>query len=166
VATYAVAGPLTVPLHKGRVGRLVRAQEGKTFFKTHPSFASRRGVYAFAMKAGRGITPVYVGKAAEGFGQECFQPHKLGKCNEALADYEKGTLVVFLICVSAGAGKPPRAEIEDVEDFFIQAGVSVNSDLLNVKGTRRATWKITGVIRADRGKPSKPAAALKKTFKL
>lgn len=166
LASYTVAGPFDVPIHKARAGRLVRTGEGRAFFATHFSYAKRRGVYVFAMRAGKGATPVYVGKATKSFGQECFTPHKLGKCNEALADYAKGTLVVYFLCAPAAAGRPPEAEIGALEQFFIQNGVEVNPDLLNVRGTVQARWSVVGVVRTGKGKPSKAAASFRKLFKV
>ncbi len=36
-------------------------------------------------------------KATIKYGQECFTAHKLSKCNETLVDYDRGTLVMFLV---------------------------------------------------------------------
>jgi hypothetical protein len=166
MAQFTVSGPHLVPVYLGNAGRIVRANEGTQFFTSHPAYATHRGVYVFAIKAGRGYTPQYVGKATKSFGQECFQPHKLAKCNEALADYAKGSLVLFLLSVQAQKGAPPTAEIGSLEDFLIQTGVSVNPDILNVRGTKQASWVIKGLIRSSAGKPPKAAVELKRAFKL
>ena len=166
LANYTVAGPFDVTVYQAKASRIVRAEEGKAFFSTHGGYAKRRGVYIFAVRAGRGATPVYVGKATKAFAQECFSPHKLGKCNEALADYAKGTLVIYFLCAPEAVGRPPQAEIGALEEFFIQHGVEVNPDLLNVRGTKQASWSVVGVVRARRGKPSQAAASLRKLFKI
>jgi hypothetical protein len=165
MADFTVEGPFKVPFYQGKASRVIRAEDGRAFFRKHPAFARRRGVYVFAVRSGGGITPAYVGSATGGFASECFQPHKIGKCNEALADYARGTLVLFFVS-AAEKGKAPGKQIKLVEDFLIQAGISVNPDLLNVKGTQQARWRITGVIRAKQGKPSKAARALRSAFKL
>ena len=162
---FEVHGPFAVPLYKGRNNRLVRAEEGKAFFSEHPRLSTRKGCYVFAMRAGRGLTPVYVGSATTEFGQECFTPHKLGKCNEALADYRRGRLVCFLVVAPVQRGRPGVKEIRLLETFLIQAGVVANENLLNVKGSKQEELEIAGVIRA-KGRPSIAAATFRTAMKL
>lgn len=158
---FDVHGPFDVPVYQGKNGRIVRVEEGEALFRQHPTLKARRGCYVFGMRAGKGITPTYVGKATKTFGQECFTAHKLGKCNQTLVDYQKGTLVVFFLVAPTGKGRPATNQIGDVEDFLIQTGVAKNSRLLNVQGTKKASWTIKGVVRANKGKPSKAASSLK-----
>lgn len=82
---FSVHGPFDIPTYRGRIGRIVRAEEGRSFDE-HSARAWRRGCYVFAMRSGRGITPTYVGKATKSFSQECFTADKLGKCNQTLVD--------------------------------------------------------------------------------
>lgn len=166
MAEFVTYGPFEVPTHRGRRGRIVRSKEASEFFRRHPRLASRRGCYVFAMRAGRGIVPTYVGEATKGFKQEAFAPDKLGKCNETLVDYERGTLVVFFVVAPQGRGRPAEKQIGLVEAFLQQTGVAANPDLLNVRGTKQAQWSIRGVIRADRGRPSQSAAAFRSAMKL
>lgn len=163
---FRVVGPFEVPTYQGKTGRIVRVEEGNAFFANHRSLTSRTGCYVFAMRAGGGIKPAYVGAATKRFGQECFTAHKLGKCNEVLVDYERGTLVVFFIVAPERRGRPGVKQIGLVEDFLIQAGVAANPSLLNVKGTKEADWAIAGVIRTQQGRPSMAAAAFKSAMKL
>ncbi len=166
MAEFAVQGPFKIPVYRGKKGRIVRSQEAAEFFQRHPGLAGRRGCYIYAMRAGRGITPTYVGKATKTFEQECFTADKLGKCNETLVDYERGTLVAFFVVASQGRGRPAEKQIGLVETFLTQAGVAVNPDLLNVKGTKQADWSIKGLIRAARGRPSRAAAEFKSAMRL
>lgn len=163
---FSVHGPFEVPTYHGKAGRIVRAEEGRSFFETHPTWAKRRGCYVFAMRAGRGMTPTYVGKATRTYGQECFTADKLGKCNQTLVDYERGTLIVFLVAAPAGRGRPAEKQIQLVEDFLIQVGVAANNELLNVEGTKQAGWALTGLIRSSRGRPSEAAKDFKSIMKL
>ena len=166
MVVFTVAGPHVVPVYKGKKGcRIVRSEEGDAFFRTHHYAAKKRGCYVFAIRAAGGLKPVYVGKATKTFKQECFTAHKLGKCNEALADCGRGTLVLFLIEAPSGQHRPPSKQITLVEDFFIQAGVAVNGNLLNIKGKKQAEWSVKGVIRPTKGPPTLPARALKKAFR-
>src|SRR6266545_1147983 len=137
MADFLVEGPFEIPVYQGKKGRIVRSEEGDQFFKNRPSLAAKRGCYVFAMRAGGGITPTYVGKATAGFKQECFTAHKLGKCNETLVDYERGTLVAFFVVAPSGRGRPAAKQIGVLEDFLTQAGVAANPTLLNVKGTKQ-----------------------------
>lgn len=140
------------------MGRIVRGEEGDEFFEKHPSLKAKTGCYVFAMRSGGGITPVYVGKATKSFGQECFTSHKLGKCNEILADYSRGTLVLFLFESPPGK-RAPTYQIDLLENFLIQSALSVNDELLNIKKTKQERWSIRGIIRSNGTKASKSAKA-------
>lgn len=158
MSEFIVSGPHPVPVYKGKVGRIVRAEEGVKFFTHHPSLKAKNGCYVFAMRSGGGIMPMYVGKATKNFGQECFSSHKLGKCNEILANYSKGTLVIFLFESPSGK-KAPTYQIDLLENFLIQSALSVNDELLNIKKTKQEKWSIRGLIRSSAGKPTLAAKA-------
>jgi len=166
VAEFLVEGPFEIPIYRRSAGRIVRAQEGNAFFKAHSHLSGRRGCYVVGMRAGRGVTPTYVGKATKTFKQECFEPHKLGKLDETLVEYDRGTLVVFFIIAPTGRGRPPTSQIGDLEKFLIQAGVAKNPDLLNVKDTRQAEWSIKGVIRGKSGRPTRVSSAFKRAMSI
>ena len=156
MTAFQVAGPFNVPVYKGANGRIVREEDGAEFFANYPVHSSRRGCYVFAIRAGGGITPAYVGKATKGFGQECFQGHKLSKCNQTLVEYAKGTLVLYFFEAPVGA-KTAKTQIDQLETFLIQTALSANPDLLNIKKTKQEQWSINGLFRSGSGKPSKAA---------
>lgn len=166
MVNFSVHGPFDIPIYRGKAGRIVRAEEGRAFFKTYQTWAGRKGCYVFAIRAGRGITPTYVGKATKTFQQECFTADKLGKCNQTLADYAKGTLIMFLVAAPTGRGRPAEKQIKLLEDFLIQVGVAANDALLNVQGTKEEEWALTGLVRSLRGRPSLAARAFKAAMKL
>lgn len=58
--------------------------------------------------------------------------------------------------------------IEELEEFLIQSAVSINPDLLNVKGTKRAQWSIRGSVRSSPqiGKPPAPVRKFKRMLNL
>lgn len=56
-----------------------------------------RGCYVFAIRAGRGFTPIYVGKATKSFKQECLNSANKHKFADGLADYKKGTPVLYFV---------------------------------------------------------------------
>ena len=118
------------------------------------------------MRAGRGMTPAYVGKTNKGFGQECFTPDKLGKYNRCLSTYKRGTPVLFLVTYPRRQGRQNNTHIGDLEVFLIQTGVAANPELLNVQNTKAADWNIIGVLRSGAGKPSAAAGAFRKLMSL
>jgi len=72
------------------------------------------------MRSGGGTTPVCVGRATKGSGQECFTHHKLHKCNEALADCGRGSLVILFFEAPSGRRVPAR-NINLLENFLMQS---------------------------------------------
>lgn len=142
-----MSGPHVVPVYEGKKGRIVRSVEADAFFAHQVAQSKKRGCYVFAMRSGGGITPTYVGKAVKSFGQECFAPHKLSKCNETLVDYDRGTLVIFFF-EAPGNHRAPAKQIALLENFLIQTALSVNPSLLNVKGTKQEQWSIRGLVRS------------------
>jgi len=121
---------------------------------------------AVGVKAPRGYTPAYVGKATRTFKQEIFAPHKLAKYQQFLADYRKGKPILFLVVAPTKRGAPNRAHIKELEDFLIQVALAANPDLLNIKGTEMEEWGIAGVLRGGQGKPAKDSSEFKKMMKM
>lgn len=164
--TFTVSGPYEMRVTKAKAGRKITRDNIDEFWSDHPSVGARRGCYVFGIRAGKGMTPGYVGKATKSFKQEIFEPHKLNKYHEVLVDYLKGTAVFFFIELPVKQGKPNASHIGELEKFLIQTGVAVNPDLVNVKDTKAAEWGIRGVLRSGAGKPSHPASEFKSMFKL
>lgn len=160
MATFTVKGPFTVPVASLKAGKHISTNEAKAFWGQHSAMASERGCYVFAFRAGKGIKPVYIGKATKSFGQEAFAPHKLNKYNQGLANQGKGTPVLFFVCLPKAKGKVNRSAIDDAESFLIQSGLTANKALLNSKKTRQELWGIRGVVRGGSGKPSAAATEL------
>lgn len=164
--TFTVEGPLDVPFYQGKASKAISSEEAGVFWTNNPKLANRRGCYLFAIRAGGGITPLYAGKATRNFKQEVFTSDKLAKYQRALADYLKGTPVLFLLLHPKTAGAPNRALIAELEQFLIQTAVSRNPDLLNVRGTKKAEFSVKGVLRPGGGKPSHAAKALRSALQL
>jgi len=55
--SFEVHGPFEIPTYAGQAARLIRADEGRSFFSSYPALAKTAGCYVFGMRAGRGITP-------------------------------------------------------------------------------------------------------------
>ena len=150
MAIFSVYGPCQIPVSKKPKARLI-SEDLSPFWERHEEVASSKGCYIFAIRAGRGFTPLYVGKTTDTFKTECFTPSKLEHYHRALADYIKGTPVLFFIVHPPNQGATNRKAITQIEDFLIQAGRMVNPNLRNIRGGRLPKWGIKGVIRAGQG---------------
>jgi len=121
-------------------------------------FAYDVGCYVFAIRAGKGFRPIYVGRATKSFKQECFAAHKISShYGPALLNSGKGTPILFLVILERTKGKVNKSAIKKVESFLIQNAMKKNPDLSNIKGKKSEHWSINGVIRSRKGKVSSAA---------
>ncbi|MDH5647826.1 MAG: hypothetical protein OEZ01_17575 [Candidatus Heimdallarchaeota archaeon] len=158
-------GPFEVPLHERASSKLV-SEDITSFWKSCKDMKTKIGCYVFAIRAGKGYTPLYVGKSSKSFEQECFTDHKINHYNYALASYSKGTPIMFFIEYTRKKGKINNADISDLENFLIQVGRRVNPDLRNIQGAKEPTWGIKGVIRGGKGKRNNSEKAFGTLFGL
>ena len=158
-AAFKVRGPFPVPLDPNVNGKWIRAGCPEFWADNHlERFAHNAGCYVFAMRASKGIRPIYVGKATKSFKQECFAPHKIA-CHygPALSNAGKGTAVMFLVVLERVKGKVSKKGIAKVESFLIQNAMKKNPNLSNIHGKKEEHWTIEGVIRGGKGKASDAA---------
>jgi hypothetical protein len=164
-------GPFVIPFLKTRVGgRLISPQANSKAIKTFWTDVTKAtklplethiGCYIFGMKAGRGITPHYIGKTTANFQQEVFGLHQIHRYNTALSNAKKGTPVMFFVeCrVNTSAKVTTRKEIGQLEKFLINLGFMVNPNIQNTQHVnQQPIWGIEGVVRSTKGRPSKNAA--------
>jgi len=163
---FSVYGPFNVPCYQGKAARTISDDNVKNFWKQHPSMAQYKGCYVFGIRAGKGFTPGYAGKATRSFKNEAFGSHKLARYQQFLADYQRGTPVIFFVVYPSKKGKVNVRHIEELETFLIQNGVRVNPDIMNVKGTKVAKWGIKGVLRCGKGKVSQGVNEFRRLLKL
>ena len=163
---FNVQGPFEVPYYQGRAARTITDDNVKDFWRRHGQFGSQRGCYVFGIRAGKGWTPGYVGKATNNLKQEVFAHHKLTRYQQFLADYQKGTPVLFFLIAPKKKGAPNAAHIGELESFLIQVGLAANPHLLNVKGTKAEEWGIGGVLRGGKGKISTTAKQFRELMKI
>jgi hypothetical protein len=161
-AFFDVAGPYEIPVTK-----LARAKHIETgcreFWRRHVDIQDRKGCYIFAIKAGKGYTPIYVGKATKSFHQECFAVHKTGDhYNRALANMGRGTPVMTFLVAEKRRGKVNARSVEDLETTLIRWARDKNPHLSNKAKRGVYTWGINGVEGGKPGKPSKAAGDFKK----
>src|SRR5688572_27709536 len=103
--TFHVHGPLDVPTYRGKAARLITEENGRAFWRGNPAFARGRGCYVFGVRAGRGTTPLYVGMARHNFAREVFSHHKLTRYQQGLADYSRGTPILFFMTLPERRGR-------------------------------------------------------------
>ena len=163
---FSVSGPHAIEMTEGPGGKTILKDNIKTFWAQHTDIAPRRGCYVFCFRAGKGFTPMYVGKATRSFQQEVFASDKQVKYQKALIQYGRGTPVLFFVVSPVKKGAPNTNHIGELEEFLIQTGLAANENLLNIKGTKSEEWGIAGVIRGGKGKPSKKASEFRRAMKL
>lgn len=163
--TFLIKGPFSVPIHKSASSKLIT--EDLTSFWHEASLLKKGiGCYVFAIRAGGGFTPLYIGKTIRSFERECFTDHKIKHYNYALAEYSKGTPVMFFVEYPRKKGKVNSADIADLENFLIQIGRRINPDLRNIQGAIQPSWGIKGVIRGGQGNKNKAENAFCSVFGL
>ncbi|MGH9426867.1 MAG: hypothetical protein ACRD2L_11275 [Terriglobia bacterium] len=154
MAIFAVVGPLKLSFYQGKGGRTLRNEDIRAFWDVNRKYERRRGCYVFGIRAGKGYTPGYVGRATKGLKQEVFTFHKLVRYQQFMADYAKGTPVLFFALAPAQKGKPNNSQIRAIEKYLIDLAITANPDLLNIKDTKPLDWGIKGVVRGGKGKTS------------
>lgn len=162
---FKVHGPFDVPLQAGVKSKMI-TEDLSSFWQGCPTMKSQVGCYVFGIRAGKGLTPLYVGKTTNSFEKECFTAHKINHYNYGLAPYLKGTPVMFFVSYPNKKGKTNASDIKDLEDFLIQVGRTINPDLRNIRGIKAPGWGIKGVIRGGKGKANSSETAFKRVFAL
>jgi hypothetical protein len=157
--TFKIYGPYRIPVENGVQARYIKT--GCPHFweqETTGRLVNECGCYLFALRAGKGFRPIYVGRATKGFRKECFAHHKIAAhYGPALCNSTCGTPVLFLVVLRQKKGLTNKKAIAKVERFLIQTAMKKNPDLSNVKGKREERWRIKGVVRGGKGKVSRAA---------
>ncbi len=135
------------------------------FWSDHRNLSQQHGCYIFAIRAGGGIRPYYVGKTTRTFAEEVFQDRNLAQFYfPVLHMRNRGTPVLFLIASPKQKGPSPSKVIDEMETFLIQQGLNANSDLKNRQKVRIPQFGIRGVIRGGMGKVASAAKEFRKTM--
>ena len=165
-SNLVVFGPFEVPYQRLDSGPVkhIGADDVREFWDGPETraIADKQGCYVFAIRAARGFTPWYVGKATKSMRQECFAYHKIVHYNEVLFQGHRGTPVMFFVAPPGRAKRVRERVINDVETFLIQTAVYKNPDLRNVQGTRVPEWTIKGVARSPKGPRPRNAVKFRK----
>jgi hypothetical protein len=158
---FDIYGPFDVPFTRAGGGRIIDKDDAWDFFEDNDEFADAYGCYVFGMRAGRGFTPWYVGKATGSFQSEVFTADKLTKYHRVLVQYARGTPVVFFIVPDIGRGRRPTNRIDELESYLIGEAEAANPHIVNVQGRDRASWRLRG-LGGGKGRLSAAAKAFRR----
>lgn len=172
-----VEGPYEIPYRLSKTVKQIRREDVTNDFWENNStdakhLVNKQGCYVFALRAGKGHTPWYVGKAGtgkkgKGFKDEIFQPGKLNNYNRVLFEYNFGKPVMFFVTLPDAKRVIPNSSIDHMEKELIQFACLKNPNLTNIANTKNLPkWSIKGVVRASQGQPTKAATSFKKMMRI
>ena len=129
------------------------------------------GCYVFAVRAGKGYTPHYVGRAEKSSVlNEALNPSNIGKYNDVLS-YSKGTPVMFVLPMLTPQGKYLKLatgelkSLRFLERWLIAECIKKNPDLVNNKETKfLRSIHVTGILNATQGEADNGSRALSKAI--
>ena len=135
-----------------------------------PGLSSAIGCYIFAVRAGRGIRPWYVGKTDRlGFRREAFQAPKLLIYGEVLRPRKRGTALLYLIARHTPGQKFMKRKTNEnkvigrLEEMLIGSSLLRNPDLANKRTTKHfREMRVPGYMNDAAGARSRPAKNLAK----
>ncbi len=165
--TFTVHGPFKVPLEPNTMGKAI-AKDLTNFWNEVGDLQYRRGVYVFGIRASKGITPIYVGKAAkQTFKKEAFSKHKLGDhYNPALRRKRRCNPVMFFVEHPKVKGAVNKDLIDKIESFFIEVASTKNPELSNDRKKPVHKWRIRGLVRGKKGEATKSTRSFRKAVGL
>ncbi len=125
------------------------------------------GCYIFAIRAGRGVRPWYVGKTEAAFKKEVFQDHKFRLYWEALRERRKGTALLYFIAKHTPQGrlakssKNGHSSVGTLEELLIGTCLLRNAQLVNKKATKHfREIQVPGYMNESAGARSRKAKSL------
>jgi hypothetical protein len=167
MASFKVHGWFKIDYEKRKGGRTLLFNDFWSEVSPAHDLADECGCYVFAIKTGRGLKPIYVGKATKTFKQETFNPNNKHKYHDGFSEYERGLPVMFFVVHPNQKGQKNKKEIGKIEEFLIQTGVAKNPGLQNVRGAQRPKWSIRGAAHSSgKGKCTKAEGAFRRLFDL
>ena len=143
---FEVHGPFKIKPTVMKGGKIIDSASVKHFWHLHETDKTKSGVYVFAIRAGRGIIPWYIGKTTKTFESEIFQYQKLTKYHSTLMSIERGTPVFLFVEYPRVKGKLSSSKIDQLETFLIRAGKMRNKQIRNDKKVAPQWWSIRGVF--------------------
>ena len=163
-----VYGPYEVPFDDSGASKYIDTPQKKQFLQLikDEGLSEKQGCYVFALRAGKGHKPWYIGKATKTIRQECAGQHQLQHYNAVLSKGKKGTPVMFLVLPRDGLKKVPKNICDEMESVLIQSALIKNPEIRNVQKAKVPEWGIDGVLRGKKGQPTKRASTFRKMLGL
>ncbi|MCO5083880.1 MAG: hypothetical protein M9955_19760 [Rhizobiaceae bacterium] len=140
------------------------ADQRRTFWESadsvEPGLSEACGCYVFAIRAGRGIKPWYVGKAErQSFKREAVTEDKLNKYELALRAAKKGTPLLYFYARTTKArgafSRPSTSAHRDIgylEKMLIGLALKRNKALINKQETTLLqTMVVPGLLNTPQG---------------
>jgi len=156
---FTVAKPLEVPLDKD--GQVDMVLVRRSFWRNQLNKAAGCYVYAVPRKYGtEGLVPIYVGKSARPFSDECFNTEKLYKIEKYLRHHPSTKLFLFLIVHPFTRGVPNGQAIIELEAQLIRLAYKVNPRLINKQKAHADKWTVRGLL-TDEKRRSRDAVQLR-----
>jgi len=130
------------------------------------------GCYVFAVRAGKGFTPYYVGQACKRpITDEALNPSNREKYNEVLG-YGRGSPVIFFLPMRTPKGKFRKKSqagripaMTFLERWLIATVITKNPDMINNKETRFLRGiRVIGLLNSERGKSTSASSLLRRTL--
>jgi hypothetical protein len=170
---YAIYGPFEVPRQKN--GLVTRSAESRNTFwnkveETEEGLSEACGCYVFVVRG----KPWYIGKAEKQmFKQECFQHQKLTHFDDAVRTITGIPYLYFITKMTpqdwfALPSKNGHRDISELENILIGMGLSRNSEIRNIKGTKMLReMNVPGIVNSMPGQSNAHAVqGIKKVFDL
>jgi hypothetical protein len=172
---FDVAGPFDLTRHGSK--RLITDQSLKDLKSQIEDFreglSEAVGCYVFALRAGKGYTPWYVGQACKAsILKEAMNSSNREKYNK-VASENKGTPTIFFIQMQTPGGKLRKRKKADgglmaldfLERWLISVCITKNPDLVNNKETRFLRGiHVVGILNAKKGEAHAASQRLKKAL--
>ncbi|WP_147262616.1 hypothetical protein [Roseiarcus fermentans] len=129
------------------------------------------GCYVFAVRAGRGFTPYYVGRAEKrSILNESLNPSNIIKYNNVISNI-KGTPTMFVLPMLTPQGRYRKlatgelGSLRFLEKWLIAQCIEKNPDLVNNKETKfLRSIHVTGIFNATQGEAHAGSTALRKAI--
>ena len=164
---FIVNGPFVVEKKKAGTrhnNSWIIDEDKITTFKAnakHKIFSEKKGCYIFAVKAGKGSVPIYVGRSNKNLLFEAFSCDKIRKVNKYLEDCSRAKILIYFIVIEGSGNK----NIDDCESYLIDLAKNANPDLVNQRKVKR--WSIEGIRgESNLGKPTNSVRQLKKCLNI
>lgn len=172
---FDVVGPFVLSRHGAK--QIITDQSlkelGPELEAEEPGLSDACGCYVFGVRAGRGMTPYYVGQACKrSILKEALNPSNREKYNKVISE-SKGNPIIFFIPMRTPRGKLRKRSKGDggipaldfLESWFISMAIEKNPDLINIKETKfLRSLHVTGVFNPKHGEATADSTALRKTL--